>query len=66
MIYFLCFICPPLALLLRGKIGSVILNILLCIFGWVPGIIHAILVISSQDRDKQNKKIIEAIKNSTK
>jgi uncharacterized membrane protein YqaE (UPF0057 family) len=66
MIYFLCIICPPLALLIRGKLGSVLLNLILYILGWIPGVIHAVLVISAQDKDRQNKKVIEAIKNQNK
>ncbi|MEP6612904.1 MAG: YqaE/Pmp3 family membrane protein, partial [Mucilaginibacter sp.] len=42
MRYFLCFLCPPLAILTTGKIGAFILNILLTLFFWVPGIIHAV------------------------
>lgn len=66
MIYFLCIICPPLALLIRGKLGSVLLNIILYLFGYIPGLIHAILVISAQDEDNNNKKIIKAIKEQDK
>jgi uncharacterized membrane protein YqaE (UPF0057 family) len=66
MIYFLCIICPPLALLIRGKLGSVLLNIILCLFGYIPGVIHAVLVIRAQDEANNNKKIIKAIKEQDK
>lgn len=66
MIYFLCIVFPPLALLIRGKLGSVLLNLVLWCLGGIPGIIHAILVISSQDKDNQNKRVIKAIKNQNK
>jgi hypothetical protein len=52
--------------LIRGKLGSVLLNLILYILGWIPGVIHAVLVISAQDKDRQNKKVIEAIKNQNK
>jgi uncharacterized membrane protein YqaE (UPF0057 family) len=66
MIYFLCIICPPLALLIRGKLGSVLLNIILCLFLYIPAVIHAILVIRAQDEENNNRKIIQAIKEQDK
>ena len=33
---------PPVAVLLRrGLGGAFLLNIILCLFGWLPGVIHA-------------------------
>ena len=42
---------PPVAVLMnRGFGGAFILNIALTILGWIPGVIHAIIV-------NQNKKL---------
>lgn len=38
---------PPVAVLLKVGIGlHFVLNIILCILGWVPGIIHAAWIAS--------------------
>lgn len=61
MRYLLAIILPPLAVLLCGKPGQALLNLILCLFGWIPGIIHAIIVVNSHKADKRNDKLIEAI-----
>ncbi len=60
MRYFLCFICPPLAIFTTGKMGSFVLNIILTLFFWVPGIIHAILVVNKFYEDRRYRKLISA------
>ncbi|MEK3794089.1 YqaE/Pmp3 family membrane protein [Paenibacillus sp. FSL R7-0204] len=60
MLYFLCFI-PPLAVLFCKKPGSFILNIILCIAGYVPGVIHALFIVNSYKADQRNKELIRAI-----
>lgn len=38
---------PPLAVFLKRKAGKdLLINVLLCLFGWVPGIIHALWVVT--------------------
>ncbi|ETT32114.1 YqaE/Pmp3 family membrane protein [Paenibacillus sp. FSL R5-808] len=63
MRYLLCFI-PPLAILSCGKPGQFLMNIILTIFFYVPGVIHAILVVNNYKADKRNEKLIQAIQNS--
>lgn len=58
MRYFLCFLCPPIAILTTGKLGSMLLNIILTIFLWVPGIIHAILVVNKYYEDKRHRQLM--------
>lgn len=60
MRYLLCLL-PPLAILSCGKPGQMLLNIILCIFGWIPGIIHAVLVVNQYQAEKRNDKLINAI-----
>ncbi|MEF2969230.1 YqaE/Pmp3 family membrane protein [Paenibacillus sp. M1] len=60
MLYFLCFL-PPIAVLFCKKPGSFILNIILTIIGYFPGVIHAILIVNSYKADKRNKELIKAI-----
>jgi len=60
MRYFLCFLCPPLAIFTTGKMGSFVLNIILTIFFWIPGVIHAILVVSKYYDDKRHRQLMSA------
>lgn len=64
MRYFLCILLPPVAVLTTGRIGALILNIVLCLFFWIPGVIHAILVTNDYYADKRNKKLIRAVKSN--
>lgn len=61
MRYLLGILLPPLAVFLCGKPFQAILNIFLCIAFWIPGVIHALLVVNAHLADKRNKELIEAI-----
>jgi uncharacterized membrane protein YqaE (UPF0057 family) len=63
MKYFLALVLPPVAVLITRP-GQIILNIILCILGWVPGMIHALIVVGSYEADKRNEKLIKAIRES--
>jgi len=42
---------PPISVLMRfGLTGKFWLNILLTLIGWLPGVIHAFLVLSKEQR----------------
>lgn len=62
MLYLLAILIPPLAVLLCGKPVQFLLNLLLCLFFWIPGIVHAILVVHDHRADERTKEIVEAIK----
>lgn len=62
MRYFLCFLCPPIAVFTTGRIGSLILNIILTLFFWVPGIIHAILVVNDFYEDRRYRRFARAVR----
>jgi len=58
MLFFLCVLLPPLAVLLTGRIGSFFLSILLTIFGlWIGGMIHAFFVVSDYKNEQRLRKI---------
>jgi uncharacterized membrane protein YqaE (UPF0057 family) len=61
MRYFLALLLPPLAVLFCGKPIQFILNLVLCLLGWIPGIIHALIVVASHKSDKRTDKIVKAI-----
>ena len=44
--YFFCVVLPPVAVLLTGRFLSFILSLLLTLLGWIPGVIHACLVVN--------------------
>jgi uncharacterized membrane protein YqaE (UPF0057 family) len=62
MIYLIAILFPPLAVLLVGKPIQALLNFCLCLLFYVPGLIHAILVINEKKADKRNAKLVKAIK----
>ena len=45
----LCVLLPPVAVFMKtGLNGTFILNLILSILGWVPGVIHALYVNSKK------------------
>lgn len=61
MKYLFAIILPPLALLMCGKPFQFLLNIVLTCCLWVPGAIHAILVVRSHEHKKNSDRVVEAI-----
>jgi len=62
MRYLLAFLLPPVAVLLVGKPIQALLNLVLTVLGWVPGVIHALIVISNHKADKRTDKVVKALK----
>lgn len=56
MMYLLALVLPPLAVLLVGKPFQAILNLVLTLFFWLPGAIHAILLVHEKKADERMKK----------
>lgn len=61
MLYLIAILAPPLAVLLCGKPVQFLLNLLLCLFFWIPGMVHAALVVHSHLEDKRTREIVAAI-----
>jgi uncharacterized membrane protein YqaE (UPF0057 family) len=55
ILYLIAIIFPPLAVLLAGKPIQAVLNLVLTLFFYVPGLIHAILVVHDKKADKRMK-----------
>jgi uncharacterized membrane protein YqaE (UPF0057 family) len=51
--YFFCVILPPVAVLLTGRLGSFLLSLLLTLLGWIPGVIHACLVVNDYHQEQR-------------
>ena len=61
MMYLLCVLLPPLAVFLTGRMGAFVVSLILTLFGWLPGVIHAFFVVSDAKADKRAKETVEAI-----
>ncbi len=46
MRYLLAILLPPVAVFLHGSPGQTLLNVLLTLIAWLPGVIHALLVVN--------------------
>jgi uncharacterized membrane protein YqaE (UPF0057 family) len=66
MRYLLAIILPPVAVLLCGKPFLAILNLLLTLCFWVPGVIHALFVVNSHLADVRVKELARAIASTRK
>lgn len=62
MLYFLAILLPPVAVLLCGRPMSALLNLVLCLFLWIPGIVHACFVVSEAKQDKRYKNLEKAVR----
>jgi len=62
MLYLLAILLPPLAVLFCGKPIQAILNIVLTLFFYLPGLIHALMVVSDTKANRRNKELIRAMK----
>lgn len=56
MMYLLAIVLPPVAVLFSGKPFQAILNVILTLIFWVPGAIHAVLVVKERKDDKRMEK----------
>lgn len=66
MMYLLALVLPPVAVLFVGKPFQALLNLILTLFFWLPGAIHAILLVHEKKADKRMKKQAELIAKSRK
>jgi uncharacterized membrane protein YqaE (UPF0057 family) len=65
MRYLLAIVLPPLAVLLCGKPVQALLNCLLTAMLWVPGVIHALFVVSSTESRANADRIVKAQRESS-
>ena len=61
MRYFIAIVLPPLAVLLCGKPIQAILNLVLTLFFWVPGIVHALFVVADHKAEKRARRVERAM-----
>jgi uncharacterized membrane protein YqaE (UPF0057 family) len=56
MLYLLAILLPPAAVLFVGKPFQALLNLILTLIFYIPGVIHAVLVVKDAKADKRAKK----------
>jgi uncharacterized membrane protein YqaE (UPF0057 family) len=61
MLYVLAFLFPPIAVLMCGRPLAFLVNLILCLAFWVPGVIHAFYIVNQHLQEKQTQQIVEAI-----
>jgi uncharacterized membrane protein YqaE (UPF0057 family) len=66
VLYLLAILLPPVAVLLAGKPFQAAINLVLTLLLWVPGMIHAILVVHNHYADKRTERLIEAQKEAAR
>lgn len=66
MLYLLAILLPPVAVLLCGKPIQALLNLLLTLLLWVPGVIHALFVVNEHKANQRNKQLIKAMQEAQK
>jgi uncharacterized membrane protein YqaE (UPF0057 family) len=64
MRYVLSLVLPPVAVFSTGRWVQGLINIVLTILGWVPGVIHAALIVNDFQQDRRANRIIDAIRAS--
>ena len=62
MLYLLAVVFPPLAVLLAGKPFQALLNCGLTLLLWLPGMIHALMVVADSKANKRNRDLINAMR----
>lgn len=62
MRYFFAVVLPPLAVLLCWRPISALFNILLCLLGFLPGIIHALFIVADHNAARRDKALVRALK----
>ena len=53
MLYILAIFVPPLAVFMTGRPGAAVLNLVLTLLLWIPGVVHAFLVINEHNVAKR-------------
>jgi uncharacterized membrane protein YqaE (UPF0057 family) len=61
MRYVLAILLPPVAVLICGKPVQALLNFILTLFLWIPGVVHACFVVHNYYADKRTDRIVKAI-----
>jgi uncharacterized membrane protein YqaE (UPF0057 family) len=61
MRYLFAILIPPIAVLMCGRPGTAMLNLILWVCGIFPGIIHAMSIVGQANGDRRNRELIRAL-----
>lgn len=62
MLYLLAILLPPVAVLLTGRPGQAVLNFFLTLLLWVPGVIHAIMVVNEHKANQRQERLVKQMR----
>ena len=62
MLYLLAIFLPPVAVLLVGKPVQALINLVLCLLFFLPGIIHAVFVVHEHKANQRMKQQVKLMK----
>lgn len=62
MRYLLAIVLPPIAVLSTGRIFQALLNVVLTLFFWVPGVIHAALLVNDYHAERRMRRLEQALR----
>jgi len=57
--YLLAIVLPPIAVLICGKPVQALVNLVLCLLLYIPGIIHAVMVVNEYKADKRAERQVK-------
>ena len=57
--YLLAILLPPVAVLICGKPIQALINLVLCLCLYIPGMIHAIMVVNEYKADKRAERLVK-------
>jgi uncharacterized membrane protein YqaE (UPF0057 family) len=55
--YLLAILLPPVAVLICGKPIQAFINLILCLLLYIPGMVHAIMVVNEYKADRRAEKM---------
>ncbi len=58
--FFFCVVCPPIAVLMTGRLTSFLLSLVLTLCFWIPGVIHACLVVIDYHEEQRTARLARA------
>lgn len=61
MRYLLAILLPPIAVLTCGRPFQAILNLILTLCFWIPGAVHAALLVHQYEENKRAARIVQAV-----
>ena len=66
MLYLIAILLPPLAVLLAGKPFQALLNLVLTLMLYLPGLLHALLVVHNHYADRRAQRIARDLRNEAR